>query len=215
MNWFSIAENLGIITIIASVIAYLIRSIIKLYLTKDIEKYKAKLKHNYDVEIEKLKTDLNKIALEHQVKFTKLHEKRAEVIAETYSLLKELLFRLNDYVKPFEPAGGTPKEQRRKEAARAIRKFQDYYATRLIFLPKATAEKLEVISRKLSEKFMEFLYGVEMAKAKDSTEKWIEIFRSFQGEIKSALGDLEDEFRRLLGDRNEVQLPASEGDDLK
>jgi hypothetical protein len=39
---------------------------------------------NPDAEIERLKTSLQMTALEHQVRFSKLHEKRAKVIADLY-----------------------------------------------------------------------------------------------------------------------------------
>ena len=36
----------------------------------------------------------------------------------------------------------------------------------------------------------------------DSTQKWLEIFNRLDGEIKTALGELEDEFRKLMGDES-------------
>ena len=56
-------------------------------------------------------------ATEHELRFSALHEKRAETIAQTYALLKELFFRLADYVKIFEPAGAN----RRTNAAKPQR----------------------------------------------------------------------------------------------
>ena len=36
----------------------------------------------------------------------------------------------------------------------------------------------------------------------DGIEKWLEIFNHLNGEIKVALRELEDEFRKLMGDES-------------
>lgn len=180
-----------------------LKNAIKNEYDEKLETHKAQLKAQSDVEIEKLRSQLNLAASEHEVRFSKLHEKRADVIAVTYSLLKELIIRLADYVKVFEPAGDTPKEQRRDAAAEAHRIFRDYYADKLIFFPKVTASKLEKIDLELVKTFNEFVFRVDNTKVAGKTEKWVEIFKRVEGDIKTALGELEDEFRRLLGDESE------------
>ena len=67
-----------------------LKNSIKSEYDQKLETHKAQLKAQSDVEIEQLKSRLNRTALEHQVRFTNLDEKRAEVIAETYSLLRAL-----------------------------------------------------------------------------------------------------------------------------
>lgn len=169
-----------------------------------LETYKAQMKAQSDVELEKLRSQLKVSATEHELRFSSLHEKRAEAIAETYALLKDLFFRLADYVKIFEPAGDRPKEERRKAAAESHEKFRAYYASKLIFFPKATADKLEAINQQFVKSFNEFVIWVEMREGRggDGTQKWLEIFNRLDGEIKIALGELEDEFRKLMGDES-------------
>ena len=169
-----------------------------------LETYKAQIKAQSDVEIERLRADLKVSATERELRFKALHERRAETIAETYSLLKELFFRLEDYIKIFEPAGDAPKEQRRKAAADAHAAFRSYYAGRLIYFPKATASKLEDINVQFVQSFNEFMFGVEMTQnaGGDGSKKWMEIFNRLNGGIKTALGELEDEFRNLMGDES-------------
>lgn len=179
-----------------------LKNAIKSEYDQKLETHKAQLKAQADVEIEKLRSQLNIATTEHEVRFSRLHEKRAEVIAETYSLLKELFLRLEDYVKLFEPAGGTPREQRRKSAIEGRRKFDLYYRSKLIFFPKATAEKLDNINRELVNTFNQFTFGVEipLRAQTENIGKWVAIVERVQKEIKTALDELEDEFRRLLGD---------------
>jgi hypothetical protein len=88
--------------------------------------------------------------------------------------------------------------------AQLIADFRQYYSTKLIFLPKATSAKLEAIDLQLVKTFNEFVFSVEMKEkvGADGFEKWMEIFDRLNGEIKTALGELEDEFRRLIGDES-------------
>lgn len=169
-----------------------------------LETHKAQVKAQADVELEKLRADLKISATEHELRFSALHEKRAETVAETYALLKQLFYRLADYVKILEPVGDKPKDERRKAAADAHAAFRTYYSGRLIFFPKRTAEKLETINQQFVKSFNEFVLGVEMRErgGGDGTQKWLEIFNRLDGEIKIALGELEDEFRKLMGDES-------------
>ena len=167
-----------------------------------LETHKAQLKAQSDVEIEKLKSQLNITATEHQVKFAKLHETRAEVIAETYSLLNDLFYKLRAYVSIVELSGDPPREDRRLLATEAFKKFHEYFGNKLIFLPKGAATKLQNINSRLVITFNEFVFNVGVPRGRDTdkTEKWMEIFQRVGGEISAASGELQDEFRRMLGE---------------
>lgn len=170
----------------------------------DIETHKAQLKSQMDIEVEKLKSTLSVAATERNIRFSRLHEERAAVIAETYSLLKEVYIALGNYVKIFEPAGDLPREERRQIASDAHSDFRKYYPKKIIYIPKSTVEKLETINRELVKTFNEFAYSVDRRPGSNDTnlEKWQQIFERMQGEMKEALEDLEDEFRKLLGDES-------------
>jgi hypothetical protein len=179
-----------------------LRNAIKNEYDQKLESHKAQLKAQSDVEIEKLRSQLSIAATEHEVTFSKLHEKRARVIAKTYSLLKKLFVCLGEYVNIVQLPNAPSKEEQRKVAAEAYQNFRSYYVTRVIFFPKPTASKLEEIDLELVKTFNRFVIEVEMSKNPDPTNKWIEIFNRVKGEIKTALDELEDEFRRLLGDEH-------------
>jgi len=185
-------------------VAERIKNSIKNEYDQKLETHKAVLKAETEIEIEKFKSQLSQLSIEHQIRFSKLHELRAEIIAETYSLLKNLYIKLGDYVKLFEPAGDQPRDERRKLAIAAHEKFSTYFQEKIIFFPKATANKLEKINTDLVKSFNQFSFGVEMASqmGQNSTENWIKVFESVNGEIKEALTDIEDEFRGLLGEKS-------------
>lgn len=166
----------------------------------EIEKLKAQLKSGADVEIEKLKSQLSIAASKHQVRFSRLHETRAEVLAEVYAALKEFVRALANYVKIFEPAGDTPKPERAKIVVETGNAFIKLYQQKKIFIPKVAANKLDAITKELREAHIEFAYGVDMNKSHESTQKWIEIYEKVENLSNNAVAELEDDFRKILGD---------------
>ena len=180
-----------------------LKNAIKNEYDQKLETYKAQLKAQTDIEIEKLKSRLSIAAAERQVKFSKLHEDRAIFIAEAYALLKDVYLTFQDYIKIFEPAGDKPREERRKIALHAHSVLREYYPKKIIYIPKATADKLETIDMELVKIFNEFSYTVDFQKQETvDAMKWNEIFEKIRNEMKQALNDLEGEFRKLLGDES-------------
>lgn len=164
-----------------------LKNAIKSEYDQKLETHKAELKAESDVATENLKSRLSITAIEHQVRFSRLHETRAEVIAETYALLRDLYEKVADYVKIFEPAGDRPKEERRKDVISALNALRAYYPKKQIFLPKETAIKVRNIDTELTQATSQFVYGVEFSKRNEneSTKTWMEIFQRMNGKIRS------------------------------
>lgn len=175
-----------------------------------LETHKAQLKAESDVALEKVRADLSIAAAERQVQFGRLHQERADVIAETYARLTDLHIKLGDYVKIFEPAGDKPKEERRKAVEEAHREFITYYPKKRIFLPVSAVEKIDSINRESVSAFYEFFYQIEMHQPQGTHDarQWLDIFKKVKEEMPVALQDLEREFRSLLGDNSEQSHAA-------
>lgn len=176
------------------------KNAIKAEYDQKLETHKSQLKAQTDIEVERFRSQLRVAATEREVRFSNLHSKRAEIIAETYHLLKELFVKLSDYVKLVEMSGEPAREERGKAAAEAHDAFRKYYATKVIFLPRTTAENLEKIDLEFVRNFNRFVFEVERATGPGKTKKWIGVFERVEGDVKNALGELEDEFRSLLGE---------------
>ena len=179
-----------------------LKATIKSEYDEKLETHKAQLKAQSEVEIERLRSKLHSASLEHEIRFSRLHEMRAKAISETYSCLKEMYVRLADYVKPFEPACGPTQQERFERLVESYRQFIEAYSRKLIFFPTSTASKLEAIDRSCSEAGLEFRNLVEPQHIADRTKRWIEIHKRVSTDIDTALRELEVEFRRLLGDDN-------------
>src|SRR6266705_5339323 len=74
----------------ASVVVFLSKSLLKLWLDMDLETHRANLAQQSAEEVEKLRAQLAQVALEHEVRFKRMHEKRTWVIASIFAHLDRL-----------------------------------------------------------------------------------------------------------------------------
>ncbi len=168
----------------------------------DIMTHKAQLESQMSAEVEKLKSSLSIAAAERHIKFSKLHDERASVIAETYSLLSEFYGAVDNYVKVIEHSEDMHRSERHVIAVKAHETLREYYIKRIIFLPQSTVEKLEKIHTDLVNHLSMFVIEIDSQGNPGNTEKRYEIYERMKGEIKEAYKELGDEFRKLLGDEN-------------
>lgn len=132
-------------------------SLITLYLN---ERIKGEIKNNFDQKIETLKQahslelskfsiDLNSLKTKENFKFTKLHEKRMDVLQITYAFLIDTMNTLNQYIYPIKEIndGESFEENEKKlhENYRTIQnEFAHYFAKNRIFFDDETEENGEV-----------------------------------------------------------------------
>lgn len=202
INWQEIITALGGGTIFLGIVAWLIRSIIAHWMTRDVETFKARLQKESDKEIEQLKSALQITASEHQIRFEQLHEKRAFVIAELYSLLVEMhdagaqfVFQRND--ANFEVA---------EEKRRALRMF---YAKQRIYIPEHICDLLDKMVKEISKQTITVDvyrndYSPTPQAAEDRRNALVTAVKAFEQEIPRLKQAVDAEFRKLLG-----ETPAS------
>lgn len=175
-----------------------------------IETHKAQLKAQSDIEIEQLKSRLSVAAARQELRYSQLHVKRGEVIAQIYGSLNTLLGAVADYTAIFEPAGIPPREARARTAVEAINSFMVLYRDSKIFIPRSAALKLDEIQRTLRGAFIEFQWGVDYVvrgtRQSGDTDKWLKVSKTVDEVSKVALAELEDDLRRILGDEDQ-ELP--------
>jgi hypothetical protein len=163
----------------------------------EIEKFKSQA----TVEIEKLRSQLSSAAAERHVRFSKLHDRRAEVIAELYKLLFETHAAVEHYVRedmPFGLVAELSSEERQYRADKALNSLADYFVPNRIFVHVA-----DQIGRILRECKTGYTFGLIGHGAPTQAEK-SEYFKTADAKLaqlsETALVDLEREFRTLLGD---------------
>ena len=172
---------------------------IKSEFDEKLETHKAQLKATSDVELEKLKSNLGIIAAQRQVQYAHLQERRAEIVAETYRLLKAAHKGVSLYIAVFEIAGGPTRDERRDAAALAGDAFSNFFVANEVFFPASTAKQLEALRLEYINSFNEFALFVDRKNGGD-TNRWLAISEKLDGSLKQALKRVEQDFRHLLGD---------------
>lgn len=189
-----------------AVLGFLAKSLVNGLLRKDLEKFKSSLVAETESTVEKLRYQLGLLAMEHQVKFSKLHEDRAEVIAELYSRLVEAHWAGEGFVSPMEYVGEPSKEEKFKKALNASASFYQYFEKKKIYLPKALCDQLDSFVKTIREQSVNF--GVYLMHPpehlppnveKEKTEAWHKAWKTFEEKVPKAREALEDELRAILG----------------
>ena len=165
-----------------------------------LETLKAQLKSQSDIEIEQVKSRLSIAATQQQVRFSRLHEKRAAVIAEMYSALQELI----EVVQGFITDQGSSHDSRSesyKNIQEAARKFSGLCREKRLFVPRGTADKLEDIERNIKYAAnIRMLTDIDQQRGFQLTnfeEYSSQAIRELRRIAQEPLVELEDEFRRL------------------
>jgi len=156
----------------------------KVWASRILESDKAKYQGN----LAHFKSKLDNLNYEHQVKFSSLHEKRADVIAETYALIRGVYNRVSEFSAH---SGNTPENREKVEVS--IKNLTEYYPKRRIFISYDVANKVDRLRAELEE-------IVEEIKAAGSDYNFISMHIRLRKEASNALSNLEEEFRVLLGE---------------
>jgi len=174
---------------------------LKASLDTELERHRSRLAIESASATERLKSELQIAAAEHQIRFSHLHEKVAEVVAETYARLSRLTAALQRYVSIIESNDGPTKYERRMAVAKAMTEFRDYFLPRRLYLPKGIAEQIAQLDGTIHAQTHLFMFEVEIAQEPnhDMVKAWARIASEVQSEIQPLLAALEDKFRGLLG----------------
>jgi hypothetical protein len=178
-----------------------IRGQIKGEYDRELESHKADLKRASDIELERLKSQLSIAAAQQNVRFSHLHEKRAEVIREVYASLRTFVAAVAEYTAIFEPVGMPPRKEREKAAVDAANAFVKLYWENKIYIPPKTTQKLDQIRDELRLALIQFQTGVDrnVGGGNNTTTTWLDITKKVKNTADVALVELETDFRTLLG----------------
>ena len=187
------------------VLGWLARSFGSQLLAKDIERFKAELAAASASATERLKHDLQIAALEHQVRFSKLHERRAEVIAELYGLLVEAKWAAQSFVSVAEWQGEPPKAEKYVTAMNKAADFFRYFDKNRIYLPEELCAQLEKFNADMRTRVISFgVYAsIDDENApehfiRQKLDVWSKASDYFDKEVPVARAALESELRKIL-----------------
>ncbi len=210
--WTELLKLFGGAAVGIFVLAAIAKFLLSHWLKRDLVSFKSEVEAAATEGVERIKAHLTQLSTEHQVRFSLLHTKRAEVISQLY----EALVDAHTHTLSLALALGAEKteidiQRQRAEAAWvAIRTALHLLHTRKIWLPESLAAKVNDLIGELfgpSFKYHFFL------KERYSEQEVIEASKDWAAKrhnVDSLLGDLEREFRRELAEEGGVsRLPSN------
>jgi|SRR3569832_142320 len=186
------------------VLGFLVRSFVSQLLAKDLEKFKVQLVAVSSEASEHLKHELQMASLEHQVRFSKLHERRAEVIESLYGLLVEVQWASQSLVAPIEFGGEPPKQEKYVVAMNKAAEFYQAFDKSRIFLPETVCAQIDEFLRGMRTRVIQFgVYTQTDQYAPDHVVRkqldvWQKSAEYFNTEVPIARRALETELRNML-----------------
>jgi hypothetical protein len=208
--WRELIEHLGSVAILIGALAWLAKSITAHFLSRDIEAYKERLSAASAREIEHVRSQLQIMAKEHEIRFSKLHEKRAEVVMDLYLLLDEL--RAYRLLMGILLEHGRQVDRHVDEGVELSAKLFNFFKRNKLYLSSELAERLEELINKLGEPLSKYAVLKEYASKVDEgvlaeLPRAIEALGGELNELHRAVNAVEKEFRMLLGsDRNVAEI---------
>ena len=219
-TWQQVLMAVGGNAALLAVLGWLGKSFLSQLLAKDLDKFKSQLQMESASAAERLKHDLQLAASEHSTQFAKLHEKRADVIAESHRLVRNVHLRALQ-LSLFLPKdlGDKPDADAFKGVADASGDLQQYLYEHGLYLPEALCDKLNQFAETVesyARRFMRIggqpLWGIvgkpieEVLELRAEWEKehgvsWKETQEFLDDGVPQLKRELERELRRLMGDR--------------
>jgi hypothetical protein len=205
-TWETFLVAFGGNAILLAALAWLARSVLQHWLTKDVEGFKSDLAAEASRANEKLRHELSMSALEHQVRYSRLYERRAQVIAETYEKLVAAYWAFESFTSPFEWGGEPSKLEKYKNAMSKSTEYFKYFDSNRIYLPAELCQKIEDFMQSVRKESVSFGVWLQMEQesstavtGKEKFEAWMKAAKFFESEAPKARALLEDELRRIIG----------------
>lgn len=205
-TWQTILLAFGGNAALLAVLGVIGKSLLDKLIVRDTQRFEADLKAKSDAAIEHLKNELQLKTIEHQVRFSRLHEKRADVIAELYGSFVEALWEAESFLSPMEWNGEPNKKEKHVTAMNKLTEFYRYFDKHRIYLPVelcGSLEQLVMEIRSLVINFGVFVdfheYSLNDSTQREKREAWSAGWKAIKNQVPLARQSLENEFRSLLG----------------
>jgi hypothetical protein len=194
MPWAEVLKFLGGTAAIALTIGYLGRKAIEAYLAGRLESHRS---------------DLLRATNEHSIRFQALHAERGQVLKTIYEKLVQLDEYLHSALRFLQVKGDRSLNDKVQDISRAFNDLRKYYLPRQIFLEKSLCAKIDAVLDLAKGIFLDVTtYPVDPADPTVAFDRavlqerhvfWDRARTAHNTEFAALKGQLEDEFRRILG----------------
>jgi len=130
-------------------VVFVLKTWIKKSIHHEYDRKLEAMKSQHTIDLERIRSDLTIAVNEHYIRFSKLHEKRAEVVAQTYGRMLKLRDAVADYTRTIVRDIDPPLPERRNAVQEALNDFHQYFFPNEIYLPENTAAAVKDLREKL------------------------------------------------------------------
>lgn len=199
MPWADIIKFVGGGTAFLMVSAWFIRSLMQQLLSRDLERFRSDLRLSGEREIESLKSLLSIEATKEQIRFSKLQERRADVIAEAYKRLVAL--NSAGMVLTYDPLDNDDDDLREKadEFIDSYFEFRSFIEECAIYFPEETVRAAMKLSDLIFNLSLEIRYHSTPADVKRLIQRYKAAEKDIESSNKQIKQYIEWEFRKMLG----------------
>jgi hypothetical protein len=166
--------------------------------------------------IESYVRELDRVSYEHEVVFSRLHERRVDVVNRLYGKLVRAERAFSSWIHPLQEAGDLPPEEKAKKAVGAANEFIDYFLEHRIWLDPDLCVQIMAFADQLRDASATFNLKDHMTPLRGpDTKLWLAAWGKVNDEIPPIRERIEAEFRQLLGVHGagaSVQEKCSNGD---
>ena len=197
----NVVSSLTVSGVLFAVMAFLARSMVRHFLSKDIEKFKLGLQNESQKEMARLQSSLERYAFEHQTRFGQLHKLRAQVIADIYSKLYEFYWAACAFFKHYHSSDDTQKSNLLKKLEEDKEDFKDFFDKHRIYFSEETCSLVDQLADSLINAYIPLGMYVEGFRGdnKEIQEDWLKGAQMIQRDFPKIKSSLESSFRSLLG----------------
>lgn len=183
LDWTVILSWLAASSTLFAALAWLTRSLITHFLSRDVERFKAALQLS---------------TLEHQIRFGRLHEKQATLVAEFYEKLQRLRKGARSLCYHVDMAASEVNKSG-QELAKLYVDAKNFFEIHQIYFSEEICTKMTSIIDLSADISDEYLLGHIKGEESGKNESVLKVIEKHTESLENLLEHLGNEFRGLLG----------------
>jgi len=208
--WTELIKLFGGAALGVVALAAVAKFLLSYWLKRDLVTFKSEVETAATAGVERIKAHLTQLSTEHQVRFSLLHTKRAEVISQLYEALVDAYTHTLALSLGLEITAIEVQRRRAEVALEAVRAALHLLHTRKIWLPESLAAKASALIGELDDPSLKFHYYLKERYSEQEVVEAAKQWAAKRHDVRSLLEDLEGEFRRELAEEGNVtRMPSN------
>jgi hypothetical protein len=199
LAWNEILTAVGGTAALALAAAWLIKSLVGLWLSKDIEAYKQRLLAESQRELTEHKAQLDRINKQLEIRFSVLQAKRAEHLTELYGFIQDAHDHAVALTAAIQRVGLEDQQRRAAAAFESVRTAFREFKKRRLYLSLESAEKVKKLLMDLLDASLPSVGHHRGSYTETEVREAATKFEAKESELDDVLAAIEREFRAILG----------------